>query len=106
MPAGEATVGKATAVVVRITLPAALAEDAGGRSVVEVAGALDTFGEVLGGLRAAYPAVHERLVTERGVLRPHVNVFVDGENIRYSGGVDTPVRDRADIIILPAVSGG
>ena len=101
MPAGEAT-----AVVVRITLPAALAEDAGGRSVVEVAGALATLGEVLDGLRIAHPAVHERLVTERGVLRPHVNVFVDGENIRYSGGVDTPVGDRADIIILPAVSGG
>ena len=106
MPAGETGVGSATGTVVRITLPAALAEDADGRSVVEVAGALATFGEVLDGLRAAYPTVHERLVTERGVLRPHVNVFVDGENIRYSGGVDAPVREGADIIVLPAVSGG
>jgi molybdopterin converting factor small subunit len=46
------------------------------------------------------------VVTELGELRPHLNVFVDGENIRWSGGFATPVRDGAEIVILPALSGG
>jgi molybdopterin converting factor small subunit len=45
-------------------------------------------------------------MTERGDLRPHINVFVDGENIRFAGGLDAPVGADAEIIILPAVSGG
>ena len=45
-------------------------------------------------------------VTERGEVRPHVNIFVDGGNIRHAGGLAAPVRDGAEIVILPAVSGG
>lgn len=45
-------------------------------------------------------------MTELGALRPHINIFVDGESIRYSGGFDTAVHDGAEIFILPALSGG
>ena len=46
------------------------------------------------------------MVTELGELRPHINIFVDGDSIRYSGGLGAPVRDGAEILILPALSGG
>jgi molybdopterin synthase sulfur carrier subunit len=52
------------------------------------------------------PAFRDRVVTELNELRPHLNIFVDGESIRYSGGFATPVRDNSEIVILPALSGG
>lgn len=52
------------------------------------------------------PAFRDRVVTERGELRPHLNIFVDGESIRYSGGFGTPVTPSSEIVILPALSGG
>ena len=45
-------------------------------------------------------------MTELGEVRPHINIFVDGESIRDSGGLGAPVRDGAEIFILPALSGG
>jgi molybdopterin converting factor small subunit len=43
---------------------------------------------------------------ERGIVRQHVNVFVDGENIRFTAGLQTPVDPGSTIVIVPAVSGG
>jgi len=57
-------------------------------------------------LWAAAPAVRDRVITERGEVREHINIFVDGESIRDSAGLGTVVRDGAEIVILPAVSGG
>ena len=45
-------------------------------------------------------------MTELGEVRPHVNIFVDGEDVRFSGGLDTPVGDGAEVFLIPAVSGG
>ena len=98
--------GTPAAGVVRVTLPAALTEFTGGRAVVEIPGAPASVGDILAGRGAAHPGLRDRLVTERGGLRPHVNVFVDGENTRFLGGLDTPVGDGAEVVILPAVSGG
>jgi molybdopterin converting factor small subunit len=39
-------------------------------------------------------------------VRPHINIFVDGESIRYAEGLRTAVRDGAEVVILPALSGG
>ena len=65
-----------------------------------------TVGAVLDTLRAEQPGVHDRLVTEQGRLRPHVNIFVDGENIRFTGGLGTAVKAGSEILVLPAISGG
>jgi molybdopterin converting factor small subunit len=62
--------------------------------------------QVLDALWAVYPGVRDRVLTEQGALRPHVNVFVGPESIRFSGGLATPVTDSAEVSILPAVSGG
>jgi molybdopterin synthase sulfur carrier subunit len=87
-----------------VHLPAALSGHAAGRRRVEVAGA--TVGSVLAALGQAHPGVGQRVLDDRGVLRRHVNVFVNGESIRYLRGVETPVGDADEVWILPAVSGG
>ena len=71
-----------------------------------VQGEAATVGEVFEALRATHPAVYDRVFTDQGELRPHVNVFVGRDDIRWSGGMDTPVSAGAEVTILPAVSGG
>ena len=83
-----------------------LRELAGNRGEVRVDGRAASVSEALSLLWGECPAFHDRMITELGELRPHLNIFVDGESIRYSGGFATPVRDGAEIVILPAVSGG
>ena len=87
-------------------IPGPLRELAGNRGEVRVQGPADSVSCALSLLWAQCPGVRDRVVTEVGELRPHVNIFVDGESIRYSGGLASPVRDGAEIVILPALSGG
>jgi len=65
-----------------------------------------TVGEALQHLWALHPGVRDRVVTEQGEVRPHVNVFVGTESVRFTGGLATPVAEGAEIWIVPAVSGG
>jgi molybdopterin converting factor small subunit len=87
-------------------IPGPLRELAGDRGEVRVQGTAGSIGEALALLWASCPAVRDRVLTELGEVRPHVNIFVDGQNIRDSGGLAAPVRDGSEIFILPAVSGG
>jgi len=87
-------------------IPGPLRELAVNRSTVRVDGNARSLSEALSLLWADCPAIRDRMVTELGELRPHINIFVDGESIRYSGGFGTAVRDGAEIFILPALSGG
>ena len=87
-------------------IPGPLRELAGNRDEVRVDESAETVGDALRILWSHCPGVRDRVVTELGEVRQHVNIFVDGESIRYSGGLATPVRDGAEIVILPAVSGG
>jgi molybdopterin synthase sulfur carrier subunit len=87
-------------------IPGPLRELAVNRDQVRVDGTAHSVSEALSLLWADCPAIRDRMVTELGELRPHINIFVDGESIRYSGGFGTPVRDGAEIFILPALSGG
>jgi molybdopterin converting factor small subunit len=87
-------------------IPSPLRNLAGDRDEVRVAGAPRTLSEALSLLWAECPAVRDRVLTERGEVRQHINVFVDGESIRDTGGLGTAVSDGAEIFILPALSGG
>lgn len=91
---------------ITIFLPAYLQRFADGRSELEIVGAAGTVGGALAALRAVYPGVHDRVVTERGDVRPHVNLFVGTERIRGGGVLDTPLAEGSELVILPAVSGG
>lgn len=87
-------------------IPGPLRELAGDRGEVRVEGSAGSVSEALALLWASCPAVRDRVLTELGEVRPHINIFVDGQNIRDSGGLGAAVRDGAEIYILPAVSGG
>ena len=83
-----------------------LRELAGNRAEIPVEGQASKLADALPLLWKSCPALRDRVVTELNEVREHVNIFVDGESIRYSGGFDTPVRERSEIVILPALSGG
>jgi molybdopterin synthase sulfur carrier subunit len=87
-------------------IPGPLRELAGGRSEIRVTGSAASVSEALSLLGEDYPKVHDRIVTELGEVRQHINVFIDGDSFRDLGGLAAPIRDGAEIIILPAVSGG
>lgn len=87
-------------------IPGPLRELAGDRAEVRVEGSAGSVSEALSLLWVSCPAVRDRVLTELGEVRPHINIFVDGLNIRDSGGLGAPVSDDAEIYILPAVSGG
>jgi molybdopterin synthase sulfur carrier subunit len=89
-------------------IPTPLRPFAGGRSrvAVDVAKAPPLLGDALEALWEAAPGVRDRVVTEQGEVRQHVNVFVGTESCRWTGGLATPVADVAEIAIFPAISGG
>lgn len=91
---------------VTVVLPQALRPYAGGRAEVALDGAGATAGDVLRALGRRHPGVADRVLDERGQVRQHVNVFVDGESIRFLDGLLTPVREGSTVDIVPAVSGG
>jgi molybdopterin converting factor small subunit len=63
-------------------------------------------GDALAAVWDLHPGVRDRVVTETGEVRRHVNIFVGDESIRYTGGLGTPLEDGGEVSIIPAVSGG
>jgi sulfur-carrier protein len=84
----------------RVHLRGALKQRAGDRSEHDVDGA--TVGEVLRTLERAHPAIAGWVLDERGRIRRHINVFVNGEQCRE----DTSVAPVDRVEVLPAISGG
>ena len=87
-------------------IPGALREFAGGRSQIDIEQPHTTVNSALLALWNLFPGMRDRVVTEQGELRQHINVFVGDENIRYTGGLATAVSSDSVISIVPAVSGG
>ena len=87
-----------------VKFPAVLRVNVGGAREVEASGS--TIGEVLDALIVAYPALRDQLFTEDGELNRFVNVYVDGQDVRYLQERATPVAERDEVIILPAMAGG
>jgi molybdopterin converting factor small subunit len=93
-------------VSVRVRLPGVLAEHAGGARSLEFDPAPGTVGELLDVLERDHPRLCRRLRDETGALRRHVNVFVDGENVRSAAGLATPLDAAGEVQVLPSVAGG
>jgi sulfur-carrier protein len=87
-----------------VKLPAVLRATVGGARQVEAAGA--TIGEVLRGLVATYPSLGDQLFTEDGELNRFVNVYLNGQDVRYLDGTGTAVDERDEVHLLPAMAGG
>ena len=87
-------------------IPGPLRSFAAGRSAVVINESPATLAGALQILWRNYPGIRDRVATEQGHIREHINVFVGKEDIRYTGGLQTPIADGAEISIIPAISGG
>jgi molybdopterin converting factor small subunit len=92
--------------VITIELPKALGLFVDGKSEVVIDEACATVGDALAALGRRAPGVLDRVVDEQGDVRMHVNVFMDGESIRFLNGLGTEVPGGSTILILAAISGG
>ncbi len=89
---------------VRVKLPTILRKHAGGEALVDADGA--TLRELLVDLESRFPGITKNVVSEDGRLHRFINVYVNDEDVRYLGALETPVTDGDRVSILPAVAGG
>jgi molybdopterin synthase sulfur carrier subunit len=83
-----------------------LIEFTGGQAEIKVDGQAGNVGEALQVLWNRHVGLRDRVLTERGEVRPHVNLFVDGQVTRRDQALQTSIRADSEICIMPAVSGG
>ena len=89
---------------VSIRIPTVLRPQTGGAASVSNDGT--TIGEVLSALVADHPGLAGQVFSGDGQLHKFVNIYVNDDDVRYTGGLDTPVKDQDEVSILPAVAGG
>jgi MoaD family protein len=89
---------------VRVKLPTILRKHAEGVPLVDAEGA--TLRELLADLERRYPGITKNVVTPDGGLHRFVNVYVNDEDVRYLGSLETAVSEGDTVSILPAVAGG
>jgi sulfur-carrier protein len=89
---------------VQVKLPTILRKHAGGEPRVDAEG--ETLRELLSDLETRYPGITKNVVTDDGGLHRFVNVYVNDEDVRYLGSLETAVREGDTVSILPAVAGG
>ena len=88
---------------IEVRIPTILRSYTGGAKAVEGSGA--TLDELLNNLNAAHGGLRDRLV-DGEKLRRFVNVYLNDEDVRFLGGLETPVKDGDTVTVLPAVAGG
>ncbi len=88
----------------RVRIPTPLRSLTGGESRVEVDA--ETVGALVQQLETTYPGMAERLLDAEGELRRFVNIYVDGDDIRFRDGFDTALDGVDEVSIVPSVAGG
>jgi MoaD family protein len=88
---------------IEVRIPTILRRYTGGEKAVEGKGA--TLAELIDDLESRHSGLRERLVDEKG-LRRFVNVYLNDEDVRFLGGLETSVKDGDNVTVLPAVAGG
>jgi molybdopterin converting factor small subunit len=95
-------------VIVPVTfhIPRPLRDFTAGHSEVEIANSPDTVTEALSHLWILYPGLRDRVATEQGEIREHINIFIGDEDVRFTGGLTSRLSEGAEISIVPSISGG
>jgi len=88
---------------IEVRIPTILRTYTGGEKTVEATGS--TLAEVIDDLESRHSGIRDRLVDGKG-LRRFVNVYLNDEDVRFLGGLETPVSDGDNVTVLPAVAGG
>jgi molybdopterin synthase sulfur carrier subunit len=89
---------------VTVRIPTPLRRLTDGQDKVSVDGA--TLGDIVGSLETQFPGIKERLCDESGEIRNFVNVYVNGEDVRFLDGLNSQTKSGDEISIVPAVAGG
>ena len=89
---------------VNVRIPAPLRTLTGDQELVSLEGV--TLGDLVQNLEASYPGMRERLCEDDGELRRFVNVFVNGEDVRFLSGLASELAEGDEVSIVPAVAGG
>jgi sulfur-carrier protein len=87
-----------------VWIPQVLRSAVGGQKQVQLDGG--NVRELVDALVAKFPALRQQLLTQDGDLNKFVNVYVNGQDVRYLNGLDTPVAERDEVRLLPAMAGG
>ena len=90
---------------VTVRIPTPLRKLTGDREVVTADGGSSLL-EIIGRLDQEYPGLKERICDESGEMRRFVNLYVNGEDVRFLSGLETPVKEGDEVSIVPAVAGG
>jgi molybdopterin synthase sulfur carrier subunit len=93
-------------VTVQVLLPGVLADLAGGNRELDVEAGGGTLADLLDTLAAQHPMLARRIRDEAGQLRRFVNVYVDGDDVRFEQGLATVLRDGTQVHVLPSIAGG
>ena len=88
----------------KIVIPTPLRKYTGGAEVVDLEAT--TIQGVIDGLEARFPGMRAGICETSGSLRRFINIYVDGEDVRFLDDLATPVPDGAEIAIVPAIAGG
>jgi MoaD family protein len=89
---------------IEVKIPTILRSYTGGEKSVEAKG--DTLATLIDDLDANFAGLKGRLITDEGGLHRFVNVYVNDEDVRFTGSLETSVKDGDSVTILPAVAGG
>ena len=89
---------------IAVRIPTILRTYTGGEKQVEASG--NSLSSLIDDLDAKHPGLKGRLVTDDGALHRFVNVYVNDEDVRFTGALDTGLSDGDEVTILPAVAGG
>ena len=89
---------------IEVRIPTILRTYTGGEKAVSGAGA--TLTALLDDLDSRHTGLRGRLITDEGALHRFVNVYVNDEDVRFLGGLDTQLSDGDSVTVLPAVAGG
>ena len=87
-----------------VFIPSVLRANVGGVKSIELPG--DSIRDVVGALIEKHPSLSTQILTDDGDLNRFVNVYVNGQDVRYLAGLDTPVAPADEVRLLPAMAGG
>ena len=89
---------------IEVKIPTILRTYTGGEKSVEGSG--DTLQALIDDLEAHHAGIKGRLITDDGGLHRFVNIYVNDEDVRFLGGLEAPVDEGDQVVVLPAVAGG
>lgn len=92
--------------MININITGFLTEFTEGKHQIPLNTSAETVGDALAELWQLHLGLRDRVLTEKGQIRLHVNIFLNDENVRRQMALATPLRDGDEITILPSVSGG